>query len=200
MTSGLQGYAEQSAQLIERYEAIDPAERHRGIRHLIPSSPADVLDIGAGTGRDAAWLAGMGHRVVAVEPTREFRAYGRERHPSPRIEWIDDTLPGLPRIANRKGAFDLVLLTAVWMHLDETQRTLAMPVLASLLAPAGTLILSVRHGPPAEGRVMFEAPSSETIGLAAASGLRLLLDVPEPSTQAANHRAGVTWSRLAFAR
>jgi protein-L-isoaspartate O-methyltransferase len=32
-----------------------------------------VLDIGSGTGRDAAGLAAMGHSVVAVEPTAELR-------------------------------------------------------------------------------------------------------------------------------
>jgi predicted RNA methylase len=32
------------------------------------------LGYGAGTGRDAAGFAAMGHTVTAVEPTAEFRA------------------------------------------------------------------------------------------------------------------------------
>jgi hypothetical protein len=37
-------------------------------------------------------LAAMGHRVVAVEPTAALRARAAILHPSPRIEWLDDSL------------------------------------------------------------------------------------------------------------
>ena len=54
-----------------------------------------MLDVGAGTGRDAAWLARLGHEVVAVEPSAAMRAEAERRHPAARIRWIDDRLPGL---------------------------------------------------------------------------------------------------------
>ena len=40
-------------------------------------------------------------------------------HPSPRIEWLNDSLPELATLRTRRETFDLVMLTAVWMHLDE---------------------------------------------------------------------------------
>jgi hypothetical protein len=43
------------------------------------------------------------------------------------VEWLDDSLPGLAAVRARKEEFDLVMLTAVWMHLDEARREVAMP-------------------------------------------------------------------------
>jgi 2-polyprenyl-3-methyl-5-hydroxy-6-metoxy-1,4-benzoquinol methylase len=166
----------------------------------MPRAPSWVLDIGAGTGADATWLASQGHRVLAVEPTRELRAYGIERHASPLIEWMDDCLPRLEQVLRRRQAFDRVLLTAVWMHLDENERALAMPILASLLASGGMVVMSLRHGPVPAGRVMFEVTPEETVALAAKEGLQAVFNARSASTQAANREAGVTWSHLAFGR
>ena len=68
-------------------------------------------------------------------------------HRSPRIEWLDDSLPDLARVRSRGDSFDLVMLTAVWMHLDVQQRRQAMPNLAALLRGGGTVIMTLRHGP-----------------------------------------------------
>lgn len=40
-------------------------------------------------------------------------------HASPMIEWLDDSLPDLVAVRARKEEFDLLMMTAVWMHLDE---------------------------------------------------------------------------------
>ena len=81
--SGTEGYAEEADELFQRYESTSFAEVHRSVLRLIPTAPSWVLDIGSGTGRDAAALAAMGHRVVAVEPTDEMRMRAAALHPSP---------------------------------------------------------------------------------------------------------------------
>ena len=134
--------------------------------HLIPAVPSHVLDIGSGTGRDAAWFAAQGHRVVAVEPTEALRLPAMALHRSPRIEWLDDSLPDLALLRSRGDSFDLVMLTAVWMHLDVQQRRQAMPNLAALVRGGGTVIMTLRHGPVPPGRRMFEISADETIELA----------------------------------
>ena len=93
--SGTEGYAEEAEALVERYESLSFAENHKLVLHLIPTAACRVLDIGARTGRDAAGFAALGHRVVAVEPTAEMRTRAMALHPSPRIEWLDDSLPEL---------------------------------------------------------------------------------------------------------
>ena len=198
--SGTEGYADEAEELFRLYESIPAADAHRAVLHLIPALPAGVLDIGSGTGRDAAWLASLGHRVVAVEPTGAMRIPAMALHPSTQIEWLDDSLPDLALLRARGVSFDLVMLTAVWMHLDAAQRRQAMPNVAALARPGGTVIMKVRHGPVPVGRRMFDIAPEETIELARTQDLYPVLNVRTESSQEANRLAGVSWTNLAFVK
>ncbi|MDX2591548.1 class I SAM-dependent methyltransferase [Streptomyces sp. WI03-4A] len=187
------GYGEAAEALAEQYESETFAEVHREVLHLFPSRPSSVLDVGAGSGRDAAALTARGHRVVAAEPTAELRALGRRLHADQEIEWLDDALPDLPELTGQKRRFDLILLTAVWMHLDERQRASAMARLVGLLESDGRMILSLRHGPVPAGSRMFPVSAEETVGLAHSHGL----DVLHRARREDPHgRPGVTWTYL----
>ena len=196
--SGTEGYADEAEELVKQYERISFTEVHRQVIHLIPTAPSRILDIGAGTGRDAAGFAAMGHRVIAVEPTAELRLRAKALHPSRRIEWLDDSLPDLIHLHQRGETFDVVMLTAVWMHLDQQQRRRAMPRVAGLVRVGGLMILSLRHGPVPPGRRMFEVTAAETMSLAQPHGLEVILKYDHQD--ALLGRPGVTWTRLAFAR
>jgi SAM-dependent methyltransferase len=198
--SGTEGYADEAEELFRLYESIPFADAHRAVLHLIPATPGNVLDIGSGTGRDAAWFASQGHRVVAVEPTDAMRLPAMALHPSPRIEWLNDSLPDLALLLPRGEQFDLVMLSAVWMHLDEAQRRRAMPNLAALVRPGGAVIMMIRHGPVPVGRRMFEISPEETIELAQMQALHPVLNVRTESSQERNRAAGVTWTNLAFVK
>lgn len=193
--SGTENYAQEAAELLNRYESISFADAQAPVLHLIPPAPCRALDIGAGTGRDAAGLVALGHSVVAVEPTEELRRGAMLLHPSPMIEWLDDSLPNLAVARARKEQFDLVMLTAVWMHLDQAQRQLAMPNVSALVRNGGLMIMSLRHGPIPPGRRMFEVSAEETIALAHRASLSCTLNREvEPSLR----QPGVSWTRLAF--
>ncbi|MFP4894971.1 class I SAM-dependent methyltransferase [Paraburkholderia sp. EG304] len=196
--SGTEGYAEQAEALIERWRTLSFADRHRPILDWIPQAPSRIVDIGAGIGTDAAALAAMGHTVLAVEPVDALRNAAREMHPSERIEWLDDSLPDLALLIARRIVFAVVMLTAVWMHLDARQRERAMPRVASLLREGGVLIISLRHGPVPAGRRMFDVTADETIQLASERGLTLVRELRTSSVQQANRDSGVTWTRLVF--
>lgn len=198
MFPGTEGYAEQAKSLIPRYEAVDFEQKYRTELHLLPALPSLILDIGAGTGADAAFLASRGHTVVAVEPIQQFRAAGKALHPSASIEWIEDGLPDLKVVAGRAQRFNVILATAVWMHLDGPQRERAMRAVAGLLAPSGLLLMSLRHGPVPAGRRMFDVSVSETIALATSAGLNLLANARVASALPENQAAGVEWTKLAF--
>lgn len=193
--SGTEGYAETADTLVVQYERLTFAQTHDSILHLIPTTPSTVLDIGAGTGRDAAALAAMGHTVVAVEPTAEMRAHGQRLHPSPAITWIDDSLPDLAAMNVHTGRFDLVMMTAVFMHLDAEQRRRALPRIGGLLRPGGTLALSLRHGPVPAGRRMFDIAPGEMTAHAGEHGLER---IHHHERGALGGDARVTWSILAF--
>ena len=193
--SGTENYALEAPELLKRYESISFADAHATVLQLIPPPPCRALDIGAGTGRDAAGLVALGHSVVAVEPTEELRRGAMLLHPSPMIEWLDDSLPDLAAARARKEEFDLVMLTAVWMHLDEAQRQLAMPNVSALVRNGGVVIMSLRHGPVPPGRRMFEVTAEETIALAQHSNLFCTLNREAESSL---RQPGVSWTRLAF--
>ena len=80
MVAGTKGYDRDTDALVARYDRIPFAEKHAPVLHLIPNAPVPGARLGAGTGADAAWLAGDGHRVVAVEPADALRQVAMSLH------------------------------------------------------------------------------------------------------------------------
>lgn len=191
---GTQGYSSEAPELLKLYESLPFEESHKGVLDLIPAPPIDVLDIGAGTGRDAAWFASRGDRVTAIEPTREMREGAMALHADVSIDWLDDCLPELASV--RDKTFDLVWMSAVWMHFFAAERAAMMPTVARLVRPGGALMMSLRHGPLPEGRRMFEVSAEDTIALAKEHRLDVARSGDFPSSRA----PGVMWSRLWFRR
>ena len=79
----------QADALAADYEAISSATV---LAQALPFMPSDglgrlALDVGAGTGRDAAWLSSLGWEVVAVEPAAGMRLIAGRRHPNAGIRW-----------------------------------------------------------------------------------------------------------------
>jgi SAM-dependent methyltransferase len=194
-SSGTEGYGASADTLVKQYESLDFADVHGDILHLFPATPGQVIDIGAGTGRDAAAFAERGHSVTAVEPTPELRAEAQRLHARWPITWIDDSLPDLDRVHTLGERYDVVMLTAVWMHLDAGQRERAMARVAPLVRPGGLMALSLRHGPVPAGRRMFEVSAQETCDLAKRHGLATIHESKGPALLGG---PAVWWDRLAF--
>ena len=200
MQNVLEGYAAAAtAAFIAAYDGLSPEAIYDPVIDLFPSRNIRVADIGAGTGRDAAWFACKGHDVLAIEPVRELREAGRALHAAANIKWLDDRLPDLSAVPSF-GAFDLVTLCAVWQHLSDEDRAIAMPRLAALIAPGGLLAMSLRHSPGVAGRRVFPVSSDMTIESARVCGLRLIRRREAHWVQPANQAMGVHWTWLAFER
>jgi SAM-dependent methyltransferase len=193
-----QGYAREAPELLQRYERYDFDRVHYSVLQRLPRTPSKILDIGAGTGRDAARFAEDGHTVVAVEPVKEMRDGARALHPSTGITWIDDQLPTLTHVRALGERFDLIWLSAVWMHLDANERKVAMATLAAILNISGAIMLTLRHGAVPAGRRMFEVANAEVRDQASTYGLRCTLDLRE--TFGELDKPGVSWTRLWFER
>jgi SAM-dependent methyltransferase len=135
----VQWYEQNVATVISAYESLRAEDIHGWLLGLLPERPSLVLDIGAGSGRDAAWLEAQGHTVVAVEPAAAMRAAGQQLHSAANIRWLDDRLPALQNVQRLGMAFDFILVSAVWMHLPPTERTRAFRKVITLLKPGGLL-------------------------------------------------------------
>ena len=195
---GTEGYAENAGQLISRYENISFLDKYRPVSHLLPARSGTVLDIGAGTGGDAAWLASLGHTVIALEPVAALREAGMKAHALANLEWVNDSLPALSAIRARPSRYELIIVAAVWMHLAAEERMEAMGNISALLKPGAVLVMSLRHGPAPEGRRLFDVSASETANLAMRYQLKVVLSTQAPSVQPRNRQAGVSWSWLVF--
>lgn len=190
--------AKATPELIAGYDALPPEQIYAPVLDLLPTTPVRIVDVAAGTGRDAAWFAGQGHRVLAVEPVRAFREAGAALH-GDQIEWLDDRLPDLAEVAQR-GPFDLMVLCAVWHHLDSADRALAVQSLARIAAPGGRLVLSLRHEPGPLGPHSYPAPPDEAIDLICAAGFDLIRQAQAPAVHPLSRASGVHWTWLVFAR
>jgi len=189
--NGYDGEADRT--LAALYEGVDPALLHKVLVPHLPRAPAAVLDVGAGSGRDAAWLAGQGHSVLAVEPSETMRMEGQRRHPQPGITWMTDALPALDTVFRLGAAFDVILLSAVWMHVPPGDRPRAFRKLVTLLKPGGTLTISLRLGPPEPDRDMHPVDEAEIEALARAHGVAVLEVEQSPDRLG---RSDVSWVQM----
>lgn len=192
-------YAANAAAMAAKYEAISASDHFAPVADLLPAPSARVADIGAGSGRDAVWLAGQGHRVTAAEPVAELRAEALRRHPGAAVRWVADGLPDLTELG-RFAPFDLVTLSAVWHHLQPRLRVLAMAGLSGLLAPGGRLILSLRHGPEMPDLGVHAPDVEGTLAMADRQGLTLTRRVQAKADEQSNRDAGILWTWLALSR
>ncbi len=170
-------YNQNATQFMEQYESCDFLEVHSGIDELLPISPGCILDIGAGSGRDAAWFAEKGHEVVAVEPAEKLRVLANERHQNAKIRWMNDALPALSNVLRTGLTFDLIWLSAVWMHIAPRDRQRSFRKMVTLLRPGGKIMLSLRNGPIPKERIMFHSSGEEVERLARRFGLAVVHQV-----------------------
>jgi SAM-dependent methyltransferase len=174
VTDTVTPYDRSARELAARYESVKAEAVHGAFAASLPRGDDRLaLDVGAGSGRDAAWLASLGFDVVAVEPSAAMRREGRSRHPEPAIRWIDDRLPALDRVHQLGLGFDLILVSAVWMHVAPPDRPRAFRKLSTLLKPGGVMLISLRGGPPDTGRPMWPVTLGEIEALAQAQGLAI---------------------------
>ncbi|MGW5054064.1 class I SAM-dependent methyltransferase [Actinokineospora sp. NPDC004072] len=105
--------------------------------HLVAAvadlAPGTALDAGCGEGANAAWLAGQGWRVTAVDISETALARARARQPD--VDWVQADLTGW---TPRAEAFDLVV--ALYVHPAGPQSDLHRK-LAAAVAPGGTLLV-----------------------------------------------------------
>ncbi|WP_291298780.1 methyltransferase domain-containing protein [Elioraea sp.] len=178
----------------EAYEAFGFAQIHADAVPFLPERPGLVLDVGAGSGRDAAWFAERGAEVIAVEPAGAMRQGGAMLHPSGQIRWFDDRLPALSAVHRLGLAFDVVWLSGVWMHVPPDDRQRAMRKLATLLKPGGRMVITLRHGPAPDDRPMWPVDAHEVERLGLEFGLSLR--VATERRDDLQRRPGVRWQTV----
>lgn len=130
-------------------------ERYRGSHHTWSGNPNAVLvaevgdlppgtalDVGAGEGGDACWLASLGWQVTGADISSVAleRAAAQAKQREVEVTWLHLDLSREPA----PGTYDLV--TSHFVHLPLDRRPTLFAHLAAAVAPGGTLLV-VGHDP-----------------------------------------------------
>ncbi|MDJ0923022.1 MAG: class I SAM-dependent methyltransferase [Acidimicrobiia bacterium] len=104
--------------------------------------PCRVLDLGAGQGRNAIWLAEQGHRVTAVDLSDVAIEQARELAAGAGVE-VDLVAADLSAWEPEAASFDLVLL--VYVQVPEDLRKELHAKAIGALAPGGQVVVIAHH-------------------------------------------------------
>ena len=162
-------YETHAAEAAARYESVAAEQINAWLLDLLPKRRAVVLDVGAGSGRDTAWLTSLGHEVVATDPSAAMRAQARRWHPNLGVQYLPDRLPELTKTFRTGISFDFILVNAVWMHVAPADRKRAFRKLVTLLKPGGVIAFTLRE-PIDDGRDMYPVSGAEIEELARQHG------------------------------
>lgn len=113
------------------------ATRARFLAHL--PSPAEILEGGCGSGRDALAFAQAGHQVTAFDGSAEMVRRAREHTGLPVIQMTFDQVDWLDR-------FDGIWTCASLLHVPRAELPDILGRLARALKPGGAWMASFKRG------------------------------------------------------
>jgi SAM-dependent methyltransferase len=185
-------YDRDAAEIAERHRAGAHEKLHEAlVNHFLKGQP--TADIGAGSGRDTAWLIANGFPAVAYEPSAGMRQELAATYPA--IDVREAALPALDAIPD--AAFANVLCAAVLMHLPPESLPEALRNLARITRPGGRLAITYRtsrtgeHREP-DGRLFTPMSTADVINQLAESGAEVTFSEAEEHPR----QPGATWTLL----
>jgi SAM-dependent methyltransferase len=156
-----------------------------------------ALDLAAGEGRNALWLADRGWNVTAVDYSQvaidKARKLASQQHggAADRVHWVVDDV--LSYTASTQ--YDLVLV--IYLQLPAAQRRTALRAAAAARLPGGTMLVVGHHtdnlahgvGGPQDAEVLYTEhdvladvePVREIVSLSALRRERFIPDQPRPA-------------------
>ena len=188
-------YKAHAARITAGYEAVDlSATLERIVRHL--PAAARILELGSGSGRDAACLLDRGFEVTALDGSEAMAVRAATLHPELagriRVHRLPAPLPF------GDDAFDAVLSLATLMHLPVAAIPDVLAECRRVIRPGGLLALSVpterpgldEAGRDEDGRYFTVIGADDWAGLIRDAGLT---PVEEWSSADAAGRGGIRW-------
>jgi len=115
----------------DEYQRGRPGYPGDAVEWVLGTRSIEVLDLGAGTGKLTAALLDAGHRVIAVEPSREMRAILAVTCPDARV--LDGVAERLPL---EDACVDAVVVGAAFHWFDQSA---AQAEITRVLRPPGVL-------------------------------------------------------------
>ncbi len=146
------------------------------VTEVVGLPPGRAVDLACGEGRNAIWLAQQGWRVTGVDfsPVGLAKAQRLAELWDVEVTWVESAVQ---EWVPRPDGFDLVAV--LYLQLPQPERSVALEVAASAVAPGGTLLV-VAHdhdnltrgfGGPPSADVLYA--TTDVTDVAEAAGLEV---------------------------
>lgn len=194
----IEAYRVGAHKLAAAYESADMADLHQLLLRYLTKG-GEILEIGCGSGRDSAFLAGQGYSVTATDASESMLKSAVARHPALAASLYQKSFPLSQDDLFLKREFDGLLCLAVLMHIPDHDLFETARQIGELIAPGGTLVLSSSKGRKdltvdrdATGRLYLERPADQIQLLFERLGFRLLTTLERPDRMGRN----IVWQYL----
>ena len=138
--STLNYYSQNFLKVAERYESADVTQLHDFLSSSLEPG-GRLLELGCGSGRDAAFMVRQGFKVLATDGAASMVEQAKLHHPELAAHVVRLKLPD--GLSNALGIFDGIYAVAVLMHLSLQDIENTISAVNSLLAAKGRFVFSV---------------------------------------------------------
>jgi SAM-dependent methyltransferase len=195
-------YDGNATEAAKRYESADASRIHGNL--LGAFTPGSrLLELGCGSGRDAAFLLSRGYEVVAVDASSGMIAEAVRLHPELKGRL---TCHGLPDpLPFNDGSFDGTFAVALLMHLSREDIAPSLREVARVIRPGGRFLFSIPNlrKDPIEserdplGRLFTTLAPGDWIVLAGENGFQPVSTIVD---QDGLNRSGYSWLTFILSR
>lgn len=134
-------YREHAREAAKRYEQVDSRLFLRELPIWVPNK-AKILDLGCGSGRDAAFLLSEEYDVYGIDGSQEMVQEAQQLHPELSGRLQAQALPS--RLPFPDDSFNAVISIAFFMHFSKEDIDLLCREIRRVLVPHGVLWMSAR--------------------------------------------------------
>lgn len=138
--STLNYYSQNSLKVAERYESANVTKLHDFLLSSLKPG-GRLLELGCGSGRDAAFMVNQGFKVLATDGSASMVQQAKTHHPELAGHVVHLKLPD--GLSNELGVFDGIYAVAVLMHLSVQEIERTIRAVNPLLTAKGRFIFSV---------------------------------------------------------
>ncbi len=151
-------YHKKATELAPKYLSKPFEEVHKSLSQCLPSiikNPnARILDVGVGAGRDAKRLTALATKThntknnsqtLATKPAKAPSQLRQNATQGLNTAWLKDRLPALSNITKQEVSADLILLSAVSMHIPMGDHACLMRKHANIYKPGSKIEISLLH-------------------------------------------------------
>jgi len=173
--STLNFYGKNSREITEKYENLDMENLHQKLIEVF-SKKDNLLELGCGSGRDAAYLISRGYNVTVSDGSQNMLNEAFKLHPELTKNYCIIRLPN--KFLYPKESFSGVYAIAVLMHLKIQEIGMVIEEISRILTKDGKFFFSVyiiendkvESIVTPEGRFLTRMPKENWIKMCESSG------------------------------